>query len=177
MRRALLRKGLRLSAHLLTLAQLALFAGGFWLHRLSFRRAGVNHHLSFMKRTVEKLYLTDAVTTALTAVALGGAFFLFLIGARAFLKRGWGGVATPVVGAALALAFVVELRLPSLEALPAWPVLLGVTALAFVLQVLKLTILQRFRTARAGRRACPTMPRSGARSRFLHLPPGDAGPS
>ena len=94
-----------------------------------------------MKRTVEKLYLTDAITTILTAVALGGAFFLFLIGARAFLKRGWGGVATPVVGAALALVFVVELRLPSLEALPAWPVLLGATALAFVLQVLKLVIL------------------------------------
>ena len=140
MRRALLRKGLRLSVHLLTLAQLALFAGGFWLHRMSFRRAGVNHHLSFMKRTIEKLYLTDAVTTALTVVALGAAFFLFLLGVGA-LRKGWGGVATPVVGAVLALAFVVELRLPSLEALPAWPVLLGVTALAFVLQVLKLTIL------------------------------------
>ena len=176
MRQGLLRRGLGLTTHLLTLCQFALIAGGLWLHRLSFRRAGVNHHLSFMKRTVEKLYLTDAVTTALTAVALGGAFFLFLIGARA-LKKGWGSVATPVVGAALALVFVVELRLPSLKALPAWPVLLGATALAFVLQVLKLAILQRFRTARAGRRACPMMPRSGARSRFLHLPPGDAGSS
>ena len=140
MRRALLRKGLRLSAHLLTLAQLALFAGGFWLHRMSFRRAGVNHHLSFMKRTIEKLYLTDAVTTALTVVALGAAFFLFLLGVGA-LRKGWGSMAASTAGAVLALAFVVELRLPSLEALPAWPVLLGVTALAFVLQVLKLTIL------------------------------------
>ena len=141
MRRALLRKGLRLSVHLLTLAQLALFDGGIWLHRMSSRRAGVNHHLSFMKRTVEKLYLTDAVTTALTVVALGAAFFLFLLGVRAFFKRCWGSMAASTAGAVLALAFVVELRLPSLEALPAWPVLLGVTALAFVLQVLKLTIL------------------------------------
>ena len=141
MRRALLRKGLRLSAHLLTLAQLALFAGGFWLHRLSFRRAGVNHHLSFMKRTVEKLYLTDAVTTALTAVALGAAFFLFLLGVRA-LRKGWGSMATSTAGAVLALAFVVELWLPSLKAFPSWPVLLGATALAFVLQVLKLAILR-----------------------------------
>ena len=137
MRQGLLRKGLRLSTHLLTLCQFALIAGGLWLHRLSFRRAGVNHHLSFMKRTVEKLYLTDAITTILTAVALGVAFFLLLIGARTFLKRGWGSAATPVVGAVLALAFVVELWLPSLKALPAWPVLLGVTALAFVLQVVK----------------------------------------
>ena len=137
MRQGLLRRGLGLTTHLLTLCQFALIAGGFWLHRLSFRRAGVNHHLSFMKRTVEKLYLTDAVTTALTAVALGVAFFLLLIGARTFFKRGWGSAATPVVGAVLALAFVVELWLPSLKALPAWPVLLGATALAFVLQVVK----------------------------------------
>ena len=134
MRQGLLRRGLGL---LLTLCQFALIAGGLWLHRLSFRRAGVNHHLSFMKRTVEKLYLTDAITTILTAVALGVAFFLLLIGARTFLKRGWGSAATPVVGAVLALAFVVELWLPSLKALPAWPVLLGATALAFVLQVVK----------------------------------------
>ena len=137
MRQGLLRRGLGLTTHLLTLCQFALIAGGLWLHRLSFRRAGVNHHLSFMKRTVEKLYLTDAITTILTAVALGVAFFLLLIGARTFLKRGWGSAATPVVGAALALAFVVELWLPSLKALPAWPVLLGATALAFVLQVVK----------------------------------------
>ena len=137
MRQGLLRRGLGLTTHLLTLCQFALIAGGLWLHRLSFRRAGVNHHLSFMKRTVEKLYLTDAITTILTAVALGVAFFLLLIGARTFLKRGWGSAATPVVGAVLALAFVVELWLPSLKALPAWPVLLGVTALAFVLQVVK----------------------------------------
>ena len=143
MRQGLLRKGLRLSTHLLTLAQLALFAGGFWLHRLSFRRAGVNHHLSFMKRTVEKLYLTDAITTILTTVALGVAFFLCFIGARTFLKRGWGSAATPVVGAVLALAFVVELWLPSLKALPAWPVLLGATALAFVLQVVKTLLKAR----------------------------------
>ena len=143
MRRALLRKGLRLSTHLLTLCQFALIVGGLWLHRLSFRRAGVNHHLSFMKRTVEKLYLTDAVTTALTAVALGVTFFLLLIGARRFFKRGWGSSATPVVGAVLALAFVVELWLPSLKALPAWPVLLGVTALAFVLQVVKALLKAR----------------------------------
>lgn len=137
MRQGLLRRGLGLTTHLLTLCQFALIAGGLWLHRLSFRRAGVNHHLSFMKRTVEKLYLTDAITTILTAVALGVAFFLLLIGARTFLKRGWGSAATPVVGAVLALAFVVELWLPSLKALPAWPVLLGATALAFVLQVVK----------------------------------------
>ena len=137
MRQGLLRRGLGLTTHLLTLCQFALIAGGLWLHRLSFRRAGVNHHLSFMKRTVEKLYLTDAITTALTAVALGVAFFLLFIGARTFFKRGWGNAATPVVGAVLALAFVVELWLPSLKALPAWPVLLGVTALAFVLQVVK----------------------------------------
>ena len=137
MRQGLLRRGLGLTTHLLTLCQFALIVGGIWLHRLSFRRAGVNHHLSFMKRTVEKLYLTDAITTILTAVALGVAFFLLLIGARTFLKRGWGSAATPVVGAVLALAFVVELWLPSLKALPAWPVLLGVTALAFVLQVVK----------------------------------------
>ena len=135
MRQGLLLKGLRLLTHLLTLAQLALFAGGICLHRLSFRRAGVNHHLSFMKRTVEKLYLTDAVTTALTVVALGAAFFLFLLGGRA-LRKGWG-MATSTAGAVLALAFVVELRLPSLKALPVWPVLLGITALAFVLQVVK----------------------------------------
>ena len=142
MRQGLLRRGLGLTTHLLTLCQFALIAGGLWLHRLSFRRrAGVNHHLSFMKRTVEKLYLTDAITTILTAVALGVAFFLLLIGARTFLKRGWGSAATPVVGAVLALAFVVELWLPSLEALLVWPVLLGITALAFVLQVLKLAIL------------------------------------
>lgn len=140
MRQGLLPKVLRLLTHLLTLAQLALFAGGIWLHRLSFRRAGVNHHLSFMKRTVEKLYLTDAVTTALTVVALGAAFFLFLLGVRA-LRKGWGSMATSTAGAVLALAFVVELRLPSLKALPVWPVLLGITALAFVLQVLKLAIL------------------------------------
>ena len=137
MRQGLLRRGLGLTTHLLTLCQFALIAGGLWLHRLSFRRAGVNHHLSFMKRTVEKLYLTDAITTALTAVALGVAFFLLFIGARTFFKRGWGNAATPVVGAVLALAFVVELWLPSLKALPAWPVLLGATALAFVLQVVK----------------------------------------
>ena len=137
MRQGLLRRGLGLTTHLLTLCQFALIAGGLWLHRLSFRRAGVNHHLSFMKRTVEKLYLTDAITTILTAVALGVAFFLLLIGARRFFKRGWGSSATPVVGAVLALAFVVELWLPSLKALPAWPVLLGATALAFVLQVVK----------------------------------------
>ena len=100
---------------------------------------GVNHHLSFMKRTVEKLYLTDAVTTGLTVVALGAAFFLFLLGVGA-LRKGWG-MATSTAGAVLALAFVVELRLPSLKALPVWPVLLGITALAFVLQVLKLAIL------------------------------------
>ena len=35
MRQGLLPKGLRLLTHLLTLAQLALFAGGIWLHRLS----------------------------------------------------------------------------------------------------------------------------------------------
>ena len=140
MRQGLLRGGLGLATHLLTLCQFALIAGGLWLHRLSFRRAGVNHHLSFMKRTVEKLYLTDAVTTALTAVALGAAFFLFLLGGRA-LKRGWGSMAAPTAGAVLALAFVVELWLPSLKALPVWPVLLGITALAFVLQVLKLAIL------------------------------------
>ena len=140
MRQGLLPKGLRLLTHLLTLAQLALFAGGIWLHRLSFRRAGVNHHLSFMKRTVEKLYLTDAVTTALTVVALGVACFLLLLEGRA-LKRGWGSMAAPTAGAVLALAFVVELWLPSLKALPVWPVLLGITALAFVLQVLKLAIL------------------------------------
>ena len=135
MRQGLLPKGLRLLAHLLTLAQLALFAGGIWLHRLSLRRAGVNHHLSFMKRTVEKLYLTDAVTTALTVVALGAAFFLFLLGVGA-LRKGWS-MATSTAGAVLALAFVVELRLPFLKALPVWPVLLGITALAFVLQVVK----------------------------------------
>ena len=135
MRQGLLPKVLRLLTHLLTLAQLALFAGGIWLHRLSFIRAGVNHHLSFMKRTVEKLYLTDAVTTALTVVALGAAFFLFLLGVGA-LRKGWG-MATSTAGAVLALAFVVELRLPSLKALPVWPVLLGITALAFVLQVVK----------------------------------------
>ena len=87
MRQGLLPKGLRLLTHLLTLAQLALFAGGIWLHRLSFIRAGVNHHLSFMKRTVEKLYLTDAVTTALTVVALGAAFFLFLLGVGALTTQ------------------------------------------------------------------------------------------
>ena len=140
MRQGLLRGGLGLATHLLTLCQFALFAGVFWLHRLSFRRAGVNHHLSFMKRTVEKLYLTDAVTTALTVVALGAAFFLFLLGVRA-LRKGWGSMATSTAGAVLALAFVVELWLPSLKALPVWPVLLGITALAFVLQVLKLAIL------------------------------------
>lgn len=141
MRQGLLPKGLRLLTRLLTLAQLALFAGGLWLHRLSFRRAGVNHHLSFMKRTVEKLYLTDAVATALTVVALGVAFSLSCFAGRVLGERGWRGMATSAAGAVLALAFVVELWLPSLKALPAWPVLLGATALAFALQVLKLAIL------------------------------------
>ena len=141
MRQGLLPKGLRLLIRLLTLAQLALFAGGLWLHLLSFRRAGVNHHLSFMKRTVEKLYLTDAVATALTVVALGVAFSLSCFAGRALGERGWRGMATSAAGAVLALAFVVELQLPSLKALPAWPVLLGATALAFALQVLKLAIL------------------------------------
>lgn len=50
-------------------------------------------------------------------------------------------MAAPTAGAVLALAFVVELWLPSLKALLVWPVLLGITALAFVLQVLKLAIL------------------------------------
>ena len=65
---------------------------------------------------------------------------LFLLGVGA-LRKGWGNMATSTAGAVLALAFVVELWLPSLKALLVWPVLLGITALAFVLQVLKLAIL------------------------------------
>ena len=140
MRQGLLRRGLGLTTHLLTLCQFALFAGVFWLHRLSFRRAGVNHHLSFMKRKIEKLYLTDAVTTALTVVALGVALSLLFRGVEAFRKKGGRSPFSLVLGSALAFAFAVELWLPSLRSLPIWPVLLGVTALAFVLQVLKLAI-------------------------------------
>ncbi len=141
MNRAFLRKGLRLLAHLLTLAQLALIGGAFWLHRLSFRRGGLNHHLGFMKRKVEKLYLTDAVTAALTASALALALFLLLRGVRALRAQGGWSALSFVAGASLALAFAVVLHLPALRALPAWPVFLGVSAGAFGLQAFKLLLL------------------------------------
>lgn len=143
MSQAFLRKGLRLLAHLLTLAQLALFAGVFWLHRLSFRRAGVNHHLSFMKRKIEKLYLTDAVTMGLTALALVLALFLLFRGVRAFLRKGGWSPFSLAAGFALALAFAVELQLPAFKELLVWPVLLGATASAFVLQGVKVLLNAR----------------------------------
>ena len=141
MKRALFRKGLRLLVHLLTLGQIALFAGMFWLHRLSFRRGGFNHHLSFMKRKVEKLYLTESVATVLTAVALMLALFLLFRGGKAFLKKGGWGSFPLVLSSAFAFALVAELQLSSLKALPVWPVLLGGTALAFVMQLFKISLL------------------------------------